>query len=657
MNKTLLGFCLIGGISLYTSFSVFAQQNIRHFLNGTVESPKENPFDNQAHKVVNCVNQNTYRSIDGSCNNTSNSDWGAVNVPFQRAIPSDYNGTVMAGPNRMNPRAISNRVYVENFGKHSDDLSAFVFSWGQFLDHDITRTNESSDPADIAMIMPTNEPNDIITVPISFHRSAPFPGTGVAGVDREQFNSTTAWIDASQIYGDNAATNDWLRTYVDGKLWMTNDGLLPYNTINKEVDGAIDPNAPVMQNNLNVNPHFISGDLRANEQTGLIALHVLFSREHNRICDEFIATGLTDDETIYQEAKKKVSAMIQQISFGEFLPSLGIVLDPYNGYNSNLQPDLMNVFSTAAFRIGHTMVDNILLMKNQSGNSVGPGWLMLRQSFFNPQWVENYGIEPFFSGMAQMFQRDVDSKIVEELRSFLFTDELAGPGFDLAALNIQRGRDHGLDDYNAFRTHFTGAPALTYEDINADLLVQSELQAAYPDINDIDVWVGLLAEEKIPDGQMGLTVSNILKQQFQNLRDADYYYFENDPSFSPSDIMEIKNTSLADIIKRNTEINYIQDNVFYQQRVGACGIDYATLHIDRNGALYAIPDFSLNGNETYTWFDIDGNQVAEFTGNPYYSPTEVGTYFLVVTDPDSECSQTFGPRTITSLDGCCELDD
>jgi len=412
-----------------------------------------------------------------------------------------------------------------------------------------------------------------------------------------------------------------------------------------------------MQNNLNVNPHFISGDLRANEQTGLIALHVLFSREHNRICDEFKATGLTDDETIYQEAKKKVSAMIQQISFGEFLPSLGIVLDPYNGYNSNLQPDLMNVFSTAAFRIGHTMVDNILLMKNQSGNSVGPGWLMLRQSFFNPQWVENYGIEPFFSGMAQMFQRDVDSKIVEELRSFLFTDELAGPGFDLAALNIQRGRDHGLDDYNAFRTHFTGAPALTYEDINADLLVQSELQAAYPDINDIDVWVGLLAEEKIPDGQMGLTVSNILKQQFQNLRDADYYYFENDPSFSPSDIMEIKNTSLADIIKRNTEINYIQDNVFYQQRVGACGIDYATLHIDRNGALYAIPDFSLNGNETYTWFDIDGNQVAEFTGNPYYSPTEVGTYFLVVTDPDSECSQTFGPRTITSLDGCCELDD
>jgi len=234
MNKTLLGFCLIGGISLYTSFSVFAQQNIRHFLNGTVESPKENPFDNQAHKVVNCVNQNTYRSIDGSCNNTSNSDWGAVNVPFQRAIPSDYNGTVMAGPNRMNPRAISNRVYVENFGKHSDDLSAFVFSWGQFLDHDITRTNESSDPADIAMIMPTNEPNDIITVPISFHRSAPFPGTGVAGVDREQFNSTTAWIDASQIYGDNAATNDWLRTYVDGKLWMTNDGLLPYNTINKK---------------------------------------------------------------------------------------------------------------------------------------------------------------------------------------------------------------------------------------------------------------------------------------------------------------------------------------------------------------------------------------------------------------------------------------
>ena len=127
MNKTLLRFCLIGGISLYTSFSAFAQQDIRHFFSGTVDAPKDNPIDNQGNRVVNCANQPTYRSIDGSCNNINNFDWGAVNIPFQRVIPNDYNANTMAGSNRMNPRAISNRVFVENYGNHSDDLSAFVF--------------------------------------------------------------------------------------------------------------------------------------------------------------------------------------------------------------------------------------------------------------------------------------------------------------------------------------------------------------------------------------------------------------------------------------------------------------------------------------------------------------------------------------------------
>ncbi len=657
MNKAILSVILMGVINFSTFIGIDAQNPVRHYLSGTAEAPKENHYNNQSNKIQNCTGQQTYRSIDGSCNNINNTDWGMNNVPFVRAIPNDYNGNAMAGNTRMNPRAISNKIFKENINAHSADLSAYVFAWGQFLDHDITRTFESSNPADLEMIMPTGEPNDVIIAPIPFHRSEPFPGTGTAGVDREQFNSTTAWIDASQLYGDNFATNNWLRTYSDGKLWMTIDGMLPYNTLDKEFGGTIDPNAPIMQNNLNVNPHFISGDFRANEHTGLLALHTLFSREHNRICDELILAGYTDDEVIYQEARKRVIAIMQKITFDEFLPSIGIYLDAFNGYDSNIQPDLMNVFSTAAYRIGHTMVDDVLLMRSENGLSVGPGWLQLKQAFFNPQWVENYGLEPFLSGMAQMFQREIDSKIVEDLRSFLFTDDPVGPGMDLAAINIQRGRDHGLDDYNAYRQHFTGTMANNYADINSNIAVESVLSAAYPDINEIDVWVGLLAEEKTPGGQMGATMSAILKQQFQNLRDGDYYYYENDPGFSQTVRDEINQTTFADVIKRNTAINYIQDNVFYQQRVGACGVDYETLHIDRNGALYAIPSFSLNGNEVYSWFDIDGNKVAEFVGNPYFSPSELGTYFLIVSDPDSECTQTFGPRTIDSIDGCCELED
>jgi len=97
---------------------------------------------------------------------------------------------------------------------------------------------------------------------------------------------------------------------------------------------------------------------------------------------------------------------------------------------------------------------------------------------------------------------------------------------------------------------------------------------------------------------------------------------------------------------------------------GSCSfsVDCATTalpdkDLGRDGALYGEPDFTLNGNEVYTWFDENGTKVAEFTGTPYYSPTSTGEYLLIVTDPDSDdCTQTFGPRLINELNGCCELE-
>ena len=43
--------------------------------------------------------------------------------------------------------------------------------------------------------------------------------------------------------------------------------------------------------------------------------------------------------------------------------------------------------------------------------------------------------------------------IVDDVRDFLFGEPIPG-GFDLATLNIQRGRDHGLPGYNAVRVAF-----------------------------------------------------------------------------------------------------------------------------------------------------------------------------------------------------------
>ena len=90
----------------------------------------------------------------------------------------------------------------------------------------------------------------------------------------------------------------------------------------------------------------------------------------------------------------------------------------------------------------------------------------------------------------------------------------------------------------------------------------------------------------------------------------------------------------------------------------SCDGNLPTLPLERTGALYGITDFPTNGNEVYSWYNEAGELVQYFIGKPYYTPSEVGTYTLIVTDPDyPDCQQTFGPRTITALEGCCELED
>ncbi|MBK8722396.1 MAG: hypothetical protein IPL95_09050 [Saprospiraceae bacterium] len=91
---------------------------------------------------------------------------------------------------------------------NSRNLSTFVYVWGQFLDHDINLT-----PTGNTEYSPIVLPNDekIFTEPIPFYRSEVASGTGVTN-PRQQLNLTTAWIDASVVYGSDSTRASWLRT-------------------------------------------------------------------------------------------------------------------------------------------------------------------------------------------------------------------------------------------------------------------------------------------------------------------------------------------------------------------------------------------------------------------------------------------------------------
>ena len=307
---------------------------------------------------------------------------------------------------------------------------------------------------------------------------------------------------------------------------------MPYNTTDGELGSPIDPNAPSMENdNGGTAKTFVAGDVRAAENPVLASIHTLFVREHNRICDRMVSRGYQNDEFIYQMARKQVGALIAAITYQEFLPALGITLRPYAGYKSYIRPDIMNTFATAAYRLGHTMVSDDVVLADNNCEEVGPGEMELVEVFWNPELVATYGIDIFIKGAASHDQYETDTKINDVLRNFLFgnPNDPVRFGIDLGSLNIQRGRDHGLPDYNTVRRFYTGTAATSFSDISPVDSIARALEELYGEVNNVDLWIGVLSEQHLPNTSVGLTLHAMLKSQFEKLRDGDYYFYLNDP--------------------------------------------------------------------------------------------------------------------------------
>lgn len=515
------------------------------------------------------------RSYDGSNNNLVNSTWGQIEQPFMNYVPLDYTDGISmpTGLDRPNPRFISTTVFTQDgFVANEKGVSDFGWSFGQFIDHDITFNDDSHASEDFLPIQvpQCDEHFDEdceggVLIPMKRSKFMAETGTS-ADNPRRHVNSITPFIDGSGVYGSDEAKANWLRSFVDGKLKVSEGNFLPYNTVTGEMADAVDENAPFMLIEGEHPPrHFIAGDLRANEQPTLAAMHTLFVREHNRLCDELkTANPLWDDEKLYQEARRRVGALIQSIVYYEWLPALGITLNEYNGYSPSMNPSILNVFSASAFRLGHTLVNEQLIRLDDAGDTLSFGTIHLKDAFFNPFIItEEGGLEPIFKGMASQKQQRFDTKVVGTLRNFLFGAPGAG-GLDLVSLNIQRGRERGLCDYNTIRESFNLPRMNNFSDISSDVAVSSSIALAYEgDINNIDPWIGMMAEDHVNGSVVGELVFTILKMQFQNLRDGDRFYFENDIMLSAKEKELIKNTKMADIIRRNTNISSIQDDVFF----------------------------------------------------------------------------------------------
>ena len=228
------------------------------------------------------------RSSDGRDNNIRHRTWGTVGSDLLRMATVSYMDRVAQPPTWLpDARAISNAAQDQDRSMPNSDMASdILWQWGQFLDHDISLTPPGFPAEQLNIPVPsgdsTFDPSGNGQRALSFSRSEYDSDTGM-GADnpREQVNTITAFIDASQVYGSDVQRARALRTNDGtGKLRTSANGrFLMYNTMGLENDGGN------QRTDL-----FLAGDVRANEQAGLTAMHTLFLREHNRLADEIAET-------------------------------------------------------------------------------------------------------------------------------------------------------------------------------------------------------------------------------------------------------------------------------------------------------------------------------------------------------------------------------
>eukprot|EP00058_Branchiostoma_floridae_P020789 XP_002606279.1 hypothetical protein BRAFLDRAFT_67518 [Branchiostoma floridae] len=319
-----------------------------------------------------------------------------------------------------------------------------------------------------------------------FTRSSAVCGTGETStlfnnnpIARKQINQITSFIDASNVYGStldvaqslrDLSTDDGLLRVQEGADISSGLDLLPFQ--DEEVSSCNqDPKGG------DTIPCFLAGDVRSNEVNTLIASHTIWLREHNRIAKELKSINPRwDGETIYQEARKIVGAEMQHITYTEYLPK---ILGPagmdqigeYSKYNASVNPSTRNEFATAAFRFGHAAISGTVRRFDE--NYVEDpviGNVALRDTFFSPWRIFNEsGVDPVVRGLIGGSAKLVTPTNVmhEELSQGLFAlkNQIA---LDLAALNTQRGRDHGLPFYNDWRVFCGLSRAVTLARVICD---------------------------------------------------------------------------------------------------------------------------------------------------------------------------------------------
>ena len=193
----------------------------------------------------------------------------------------------------------------------------------------------------------------------------------------------------------------------------------------------------------------------------------------------------------------------------------------------------------------------------------------LSDAFFNPELVYVPGeLDKFLVGLATQPSQKYDNIITDEVTNHLFQAKNKSFGMDLVALNLQRGRDHGLPGYNAFRELCGSKKASDFNELS-DLIpkqIVERLKLIYQDVDDVDLFIGGISEFSVPGALLGPTFQCLVGDQFKRLQEGDRFFYDsasNPGKFSEAQLNEIRNANLARITCDNGDnIHHMQPLAF-----------------------------------------------------------------------------------------------
>ncbi|WP_223511138.1 peroxidase family protein [Pseudomonas sp. GL-B-19] len=331
-------------------------------------------------------------------------------------------------------------------------------------------------------------------------------------------------------------------------------------------------------------------------------------------------------ERLFQAAKFGTEMQYQHLVFEEFARTIQPNIDPFLGehqnYQTEINPAIVAEFAHAVYRLGHSMLTETIdrLDPNFVSSDVG-----LIQAFLNPLAFAASGPTPeqaagaIVRGVTRQVGNEIDEFVTEAVRN-----NLLGLPLDLPALNIARGRDTGLPTLNEARREFyagTGdsnlKPYISWSDLvqhlkhpeslinfiaaygthasitsattldgkraaasllvlggagepadRLDFLNSTGAWASGPTgvtitgLDNIDLWIGGLAEEKMPfGGMLGSTFNFVFENQMEKLQNADrFYYLERNAGLNF--VTELENNSFARLVMANTDATHLPAVMF-----------------------------------------------------------------------------------------------